>query len=376
MTGLGCLLPLLLLFVFLLPLNGFSQCFSRSATIVVPCYNEERRLPVAAFLTYVQARASCSTALTFLFVNDGSTDGTASVLDSLNANDAASFQVLHLQNNVGKAEAVRAGLIQALHAAAPFSSDGETSEIVGYWDGDLATPLSSIDIFMKVFETVPRIDMVFGSRVALLGRDIQRHASRHYLGRVFATMSSWVLDLRIYDTQCGAKLFKASTGLQLALKERFQSRWIFDVELIARLQVHRHHVLNEWINVGRGKGQGQGKGKGQGKKGTKPFLLSKTIYESPLDSWRDISGSKLSLKHKASALYGLFYIWEKYASPWKYWDPVTGLSVHSGQGDRPLLFVGGVAFILIVGSVAIRWCCCCVCNKNKKNDQEDKEKTV
>ena len=317
-------------------------------------------------MTYVQARASCSTALTFLFVNDGSTDDTASVLDSLNAKDAASFQVLHLPNNVGKAEAVRAGLIQALHTAAPSSSDGETREIVGYWDGDLATPLSSIDMFMKVFETVPRIDMVFGSRVALLGRDIQRHASRHYLGRVFATLSSWLLDLRIYDTQCGAKLFKASTGLQLALKERFQSRWIFDVELIARLKAHRQHVLNEWINVDRG----------QGKKGIKPSLLSKTIYESPLDSWRDISGSKLSLKHKASALYGLFYIWEKYTSPWKYWDPATGLSVHSGQRDSLLLFVVGVAFLLIVGSVAFRGYCCCVCNKNKKSDQKDKEKTV
>src|SRR5215212_9619603 len=73
--------------------------------LVVPCYNEEKRLNVAAF------RESDTH---FLFVNDGSSDGTLRLLESLRTSDPQRFSVLDLERNSGKAEAVRRGILAAI----------------------------------------------------------------------------------------------------------------------------------------------------------------------------------------------------------------------------------------------------------------------
>jgi hypothetical protein len=105
-----------------------------------------------------------------------------------------------------------------------------------------------------------------GSRVQLLGRRIERSSLRHYAGRVFATGASLSLGLPVYDTQCGAKLFRPSPALACALEQPFTSRWAFDVELLGRL-------LRPDTGV--------------------PPVAAERIREEPLLVWSDVPGSKL-----------------------------------------------------------------------------------
>ena len=185
---------------------------------MVPCYNEELRLREEAFLSYLRASAG---AVRIIFVDDGSTDGSVALLERIVARSAGAAELLPLGVNQGKAEAVRRGMLHALESC-PYT-------IVGFWDSDLATPLSAVAQLEATLAERPALQMVFGARVALLGRRIHRSMKRHYAGRVFATLTSLVLDMPIYDTQCGAKLFRATPALRTVLTQPFLTRWVFDV---------------------------------------------------------------------------------------------------------------------------------------------------
>jgi glycosyltransferase involved in cell wall biosynthesis len=243
------------------------------AVIVVPCYNEEKRLDAAAFRSFAPA----SHRVRFLFVNDGSRNGTAAMLDRLEAADPARFLTLHMVKNSGKAEAVRRGMLRAMELQAEF---------VGFWDADLATPLDAIGDFCDLLVERPAVEMVFGSRVKLLGRDIQRSAARHYLGRVFATAVSLVLGLGIYDPQCGAKLFRVTPSLRSLLEEPFIARWIFDVEIMARLICQR--------------------------RGTPRPQAEEVICEYPLKIWHGRAGSRLRRRDFVVAAVDLMRIYRRY----------------------------------------------------------------
>lgn len=189
--------------------------------IVIPCYNEEGRIDVAAFERFLTHPREVG----IVFVNDGSQDGTSAVLHELAARFPARVTVIDQAVNQGKGEAVRMGMLHAMNLGAEYA---------GYFDADLATPLAATREFIETLERHPQLQLVIGSRVALLGRSISRKASRHYSGRVFATAASLVLALPVYDTQCGAKLLRVSERSRSLFERPFGSRWIFDVELFAR----------------------------------------------------------------------------------------------------------------------------------------------
>ena len=229
--------------------------------LVVPCFNEADRLDTDAFLDLAERLEA-----TLVFVDDGSTDATPAILSRVHARQPR-VHVLTLASNVGKGEAVRAGLLAALASGAG---------LVGYFDADLATAPAEIARLVDIAESRTEHDAIIASRVGLLGHHIERSAVRHYLGRIFATASSIVLGLRVYDTQCGAKLFRATDPLRRALSEPFVSTWAFDVELLGRL--------------------------------TKSGLTADRMLEVPLVAWRDVGSSKLSVSSALRAALDLIRI--------------------------------------------------------------------
>lgn len=213
-----------------------------STTLVVPCYNEAERLPRAQFIEFAETHE-----VKLLFVDDGSRDRTANVIDEMLS---PKLELLRLSKNVGKGEAVRRGLLHAISKGA---------EMVGYVDADLATPLEDVWAMLDYFAD-PGILGVTGARVHLFGSHIERRAVRHYAGRMFATAASKVLGKPYYDTQCGAKVFRVHAAIEAALAAPFTSPWIFDVELLGRIfaearerglpgTILREHPVRQWRDV-------------------------------------------------------------------------------------------------------------------------------
>lgn len=216
--------------------------------IVIPCYNESKRLPQDTILHYAKSHPDTA----FLFANDGSKDNTLDVLKLL-CDKHENLHVLDIQPNGGKAEAVRKGTLHALLGLKP--------DYVAFWDADLATPLNEIDHFVAWMDK--GYDIVTGLRLMRLGAKVHRKKMRHYLGRCFATCASMVLRLPVYDTQCGAKMFRSEV-IESLFTQPFITHWLFDVEIFARYA------------------------RTYGNKNA-----TEKIYELPLFQWEDVAGSQL-----------------------------------------------------------------------------------
>ncbi len=214
--------------------------------LVVPCYNEEKRLDLEAFEEGAQGE------IQVLFVDDGSKDNTVPRIQKF-IEGKTNMHVHRCPQNGGKAAAVREGMLHV--AKHPMLSKATW---VGYWDADLATPLWEVPNMVRYAAFYDnQVDSIWGSRVYRLGSRIVRSPHRHYLGRGFATVIAILLRVESYDSQCGAKLFRRE-HLETAFTENFLSNWIFDVEIMLRLK-------------------------------------GKLLVEYPLRQWEDIPGSKVKI---------------------------------------------------------------------------------
>ncbi|MGL4956954.1 MAG: glycosyltransferase [Bacteroidales bacterium] len=238
------------------------------AVIVIPCYNESKRLNFRAFTAFLQKQLS----VYILFVNDGSNDNTLELLQHFveNFENASVYNLLH---NVGKSEAVRQGML--------YAEKNITAKYFGFWDADLATPLIEIEHFILLLDK-QEIDAVTGLRLMRLGANVKRKKIRHWIGRLFATVVSILLSIPVYDTQCGAKIYRAKLIHQL-FAEKFSTRWLFDVEILAR--------YIKYFGI---------------------VSATQRIYECPIFTWEDMSESRLKTKDFLNAPLELLRIKKRY----------------------------------------------------------------
>lgn len=236
--------------------------------IIVPCYNESQRLKLSVFHDFLVQQEQVD----LLFSNDGSTDQTGSILEKFVSEHPGRSALFNLKQNAGKAEAVRQGMKEAF--------ENESYAYIGFWDADLATPLSEILHFLDYMQEDNK-KIAIGSRMKRLGSTVDRKRSRHLLGRVFSTFASIILKLPVYDTQCGAKIF--SKELSYLFEEKFITKWLFDIELLAR---YRNKAgLNNTLN---------------------------DVVEVPVKAWVEVGGSKLKLSHMLKVPLELMAINRKY----------------------------------------------------------------
>jgi glycosyltransferase involved in cell wall biosynthesis len=119
--------------------------------LIVPCYNEARRLDLTKFRR-LRNEGRC------VFVDDGSTDGTSDLIRQANWRN---LHLLALSKNRGKGEAVRQGMLHAKQSGLLEGIDW-----VGYWDADRATPLEELDGMFAYAATFDgRVDGILGSRI-------------------------------------------------------------------------------------------------------------------------------------------------------------------------------------------------------------------
>jgi glycosyltransferase involved in cell wall biosynthesis len=239
-----------------------------NTSIVIPCYNEEKGISNSEYSNFLKNNPQ----VLICFVNDGSKDNTIGVLNVLKTKHESQIHILSLEKNSGKAEAVRAGI---KYCNAHFQH-----QYIGYLDADLATTLEEFIDLRNYLQG--EIVFSFGSRIRKIGSTIVRENSRFLIGRVVATFISNILDIKVYDTQCGSKLFTRAISEQL-FEKKFISRWLFDVELFYRMI----------LLFGREK-------------------AIKKMLEIPLKLWVEKGDSKVKLTYGFKLWFDLFEIQRKY----------------------------------------------------------------
>jgi dolichyl-phosphate beta-glucosyltransferase len=207
-------------------------------SIVIPAYNEERRLPATLDVVFGWLDSSPYPDSEVLVVDDGSTDSTAAVVESRAATEP---RLLLVQNpgNRGKGFAIRHGMLQAKGDWILFS------------DADLSAP---IDEFPKLFEAAQENSaaIAIGSRAldrSLIG--VHQSQWREMSGILFNRIMRLITGLPFSDTQCGFKLFRRDAARRVFPLQRLDG-FSFDVEdlFVARaLGIPTIEVPVRWNNV-------------------------------------------------------------------------------------------------------------------------------
>ena len=193
-------------------------------SIVIPAYNEERRLPEAlrCIRAYLEARRISAE---IIVVDDGSSDGTAALVERLRT-ECPGLRLVSNGTNRGKGYSVRHGMLEA------------RGRVVLFTDADLSAPIEEADKLLAALD---------GHQVAIGSRGVDRslievHQSpfREFAGVIFNRIVRAVTGLKFLDTQCGFKAFVREPARIVFEQQRIE-RFGFDPEI---LFLARHHGLS------------------------------------------------------------------------------------------------------------------------------------
>ena len=211
---------------------------TRSISIVIPAYNEEKRLPVTLERVNSYLARGGWEFSEVLVVDDGSRDATAAIAEDF-ATRKPSIRVLRNPGNRGKGYSVRHGMLEAKGEWTLFS------------DADLSAPIEDLEkLWSAVRETGAQV--AIGSRAldrSLIG--VHQPVLRESAGKLFNLAARVITGLPFWDTQCGFKLFETRAAREIFRRQQLE-RFGFDVEVlfIARKLGHRiMEVPVRWNDV-------------------------------------------------------------------------------------------------------------------------------
>lgn len=159
-------------------------------SVVIPIKDERENIPllISQLLKFFDVRPESETApFELVFVDDGSTDGSESLLDEL-VNQSTVIRVIHLDNNHGQTAAFDAGFRQA------------RGTLIATMDGDLQYDPND---FAKMLPLVNQFDLVCGRRAARHDNMVRRWSSI-----IANQVRNWVIHDGISDTGCSLKIFR------------------------------------------------------------------------------------------------------------------------------------------------------------------------
>lgn len=160
-----------------------------SCTVIIPCHNEEENIEEC-----IRRIPKMGSSTEIIVVDDGSTDGTGSIIKNIMGKDER-VRLISYSKNMGKGFAVKKGFDEA------------TGDILMILDADMSVEPEELPAFYRAIAE-GRAEVVNGTRMVL---PMERGAmSRlHYFGnKLFALIFSYLLDRRITDTLCGTKALK------------------------------------------------------------------------------------------------------------------------------------------------------------------------
>jgi glycosyltransferase involved in cell wall biosynthesis len=209
-----------------------------SLSVVIPAYNEEKRLPgtLDAVLRFLRGREWEQVEV--LVVDDGSTDATAALVQAC-SREHPEVRLLSNPGNRGKGYSVRHGMLAAQGEWRLFT------------DADLSAPIDELD---SLFDAVVRHNahIAIGSRALdrrLIG--VHQSAFRETAGRFFNLLVQLGTGLRLWDTQCGFKLFRGDVAQEVFRRQRLE-RFGFDVEALFIAKLHGYRIVEvpvRWNHV-------------------------------------------------------------------------------------------------------------------------------